>query len=108
MEVNQSVPQFIASEAVLTLGEDFLDPSGSIIISSISKKEKLGTNLGIYNSFHTVGYAIGLPMGGVVISATLNPYLIWGIVTLPGFAAVIIYLSVAMGKISSSIGKKWT
>lgn len=102
---DSTVPQFIVSEAIITLGEDFLDPSGSAIVSGISAKKRIGANMGVYNSFNSVGYSIGPLIGGIVITATLNPFLIWTTVTAPGFVSVILYLSTTIRKVGPAMKK---
>lgn len=100
---DSNVPQFIISEAIITLGEDFLDPSASAIISGISHKGRVGTNMGVFNSFNSVGYSMGPLIGGAIISVTLNPFLIWMTVSSPGFVAVIVYLITTMRKVEPAM-----
>lgn len=100
-----SVPQFIVSEGIITLGEDFLDPSGSTIIAGISAKKRIGTNMGVFNSFNAVGFSLGPLIGGAIISATINPFLIWGTVTAPGFFSVLLYLVTTRKKIEPAMKK---
>lgn len=102
---DSTVPQFIISEAIITLGEDFLDPSASAIISGISKKNRIGTNMGVYNSFNSVGYSMGPLIGGAIISVTLNPFLIWIVVSSPGFVSVLMYLITTMRKVEPAMKK---
>lgn len=101
--LDSSVLQFIISEAIMTFGEDFLDPSGSTIVSTIAPEGKIGENMGVFNSFNAVGYSIGPLIGGAIISATLNPYYIWSIVSLPGFLAVLLYLIFVIKKIGPAM-----
>ncbi len=97
---DSGILQFIGSEAIITFGEDFLDPSGSTIVSNLSPEKRLGEHMGVFNSFNAIGYSIGPLMGGIIISATLNPYYIWSVVSLPGFLAVVLYIAFIMKKIN--------
>lgn len=101
--LDSTLAQFIISETIMTFGEDFLDPSGSTIVSTISPDERIGENMGVFNSFNAVGYSMGPLIGGIVISLTLNPYFIWSIVSLPGFLAVLIYVTIVMKKVGPAM-----
>lgn len=103
--LDSTLTQFIMSEAIMTFGEDFLDPSGSTIVSTISPDDRIGENMGVFNSFNAFGYSMGPLLGGAVISLTLNPYYIWSVVSFPGFLAVIIYLALVIKKVGPSMRK---
>jgi MFS family permease len=102
---DSSILQFIGSEAVMTFGEDFLDPSGSSIVANLSPEKRLGEHMGVFNSFNAIGYSMGPLIGGMIISVTLNPYYIWSVVSLPGFIAVLIYMLFVMKKVVNAMGK---
>ncbi len=103
--LDSTLVQFIISEAIMTFGEDFLDPSGSTIVSTIAPEGKIGENMGVFNSFNAIGYSIGPLIGGAIISATLNPYYIWSVVSLPGFLAVLLYLVFVIKKVGIAMRK---
>lgn len=102
---DSTLAQFIMSEAIMTFGEDFLDPSGSAIISTLSERRRIGENMGVFNSFNSIGYSMGPLLGGIVMGVTLNPYAIWIIVTMPGFVSVILYIMFTLKKVVSSTTK---
>lgn len=81
----------LLSTVILTFGEDFAFPAGLAMVSLVSRPENLGRNMGTYNAFISAGRAIGPLLGGYVLSFTVNPYLIWGLTTIPGFLSIIIF-----------------
>ena len=91
----------IISTVILTLGEDFAFPTGLTIVSEISRPERIGRNMGIYNSFLQMGRAIGPIISGLVFTITLNPYIIWGFTSIWGMAGAIMFLYVFRNGIRS-------
>lgn len=96
----------ILATVIFTFGEDFAFPAGLSMVSMVSKPENIGKNMGTYNAFISAGRAVGPLLGGYVLSFTVDPYLIWGITTLPGFIGVIIILLVFRG--NSTIQEDFT
>ncbi len=84
--------QMIISTAILTFGENMAFPTGYSIIAEISRKERIGTNIGIYNAFISIGRATGPLLGGYFLPLVSNHLLLWTLVTIPGFAATIILI----------------
>ena len=87
-----NLSQMIMSTAVLTMGENLAFPTGYSIVAAISRKERIGTNLGIYNAFMSMGRATGPLLGGYFIPIVGSHILFWLYVTLPGFISVSILL----------------
>ena len=61
-------------------------------VFKISRKERIGTNIGIYNAFISIGRATGPLLGGYFLPLVSNHLLLWTLVTIPGFAATIILI----------------
>ncbi len=90
----------ILATVIFTFGEDFAFPAGLSMVSMVSKPENIGKNMGTYNAFISAGRALGPLLGGYVLSFTVDPYIIWGVTTLPGFIGVLIILLVFRGNAS--------
>jgi Major Facilitator Superfamily. len=89
----------VVSTIVLTVGEDFAFPTGLTIVSEISRPERIGKNMGIYNSFLQFGRAVGPIISGLAFTITLNPYLLWSITSFWGVAGAIMFFIVFRGGI---------
>ncbi len=87
----------ILATVIFTFGEDFAFPAGLSMVSMVSKPENIGKNMGTYNAFISAGRALGPLLGGYVLSFTVDPYVIWGATTIPGFIGVILILIVFRG-----------
>lgn len=88
----------IVSTLILTIGEDLAFPTGLTVVSEISRPERIGRNMGIYNSFMQFGRAAGPIISGVVFTLTLNPYVIWGLTSVWGvFGAIIFFVGFRNG-----------
>ena len=89
-----SLVGMLISTLILTIGEDLAFPSGSAMVSLVSKPENIGRNMGIYNGFISIGRACGPLLGGVALFITSVPILIWSITTATGFASMIFFIYV--------------
>ncbi|MFG1415732.1 MAG: MFS transporter [Thermoplasmataceae archaeon] len=89
-----SLTGMLISTLILTIGEDLAFPSGSAMVSLVSKPENIGRNMGIYNGFISIGRACGPLLGGVALFITSVPILIWSITTATGFASMIFFIYV--------------
>ena len=87
-----NLSQMIISTAILTMGENLAFPSGYSIVASISRKNRIGTNMGIYNAFISMGRATGPLLGGYFIPLVTNHVLFWFYVTFPGLISTVILL----------------
>lgn len=84
----------VVSTIVLTIGEDFAFPTGLTIVSEISRPERIGKNMGIYNSFLQFGRAAGPIISGIAFTITLNPYILWAITSFWGIAGALLFFVV--------------
>ncbi|MCL4452298.1 MAG: MFS transporter [Candidatus Thermoplasmatota archaeon] len=91
---DNSLTGMLISTLILTIGEDLAFPSGSAMVSLVSKPENIGRNMGIFNGFISIGRALGPLLGGVALFITTVPVLIWGITTSTGFASMIFFIFV--------------
>ena len=91
---DNSLTGMLISTLILTIGEDLAFPSGSAMVSLISKPENIGRNMGIFNGFISIGRALGPLLGGAALFITSVPLLIWGITTATGFASMIFFIFV--------------
>ncbi|MEM3675516.1 MAG: MFS transporter [Thermoplasmataceae archaeon] len=83
--------QFVASTAILTIGEDLSFPTGSTMVTMLSRPENIGKNMGIFNAFISFGRSIGPLIGGFAFTITSSPLLLWALVTVYGFASSAIF-----------------
>ncbi|MGP6238813.1 MFS transporter [Cuniculiplasma sp. SKW4] len=88
----------ILSTILLTFGEDLSFPAGYAIVAEISRKDRIGTNMGIYNAFMSMGRAFGPLLGGYALSNFSSSIMIWILATLPGFISCIL-LIISLGTI---------
>ena len=89
-----NLSQMIISTGILTMGENLPFPSRYSIVPSISRKHRIGTNMGIYNAFISMGRATGPLLGGYFIPLVTNHVLFWFYVTFPGLISTVILLLV--------------
>lgn len=87
-----NIQGMIISTLIFTVGEDFAFPSSSAMVALISRPERIGRNMGIYNSFISSGRAAGPMIGGAVLSLTSLPLEIWGATTITGFISTILFV----------------
>lgn len=93
MSLDYTLLEFVLSMVFLTLGEDFAFPIGLALASKLTGRRNVGANMGIYNAFISFGRSLGPVMGGFALSYVSSSTLLWAIVTLPGFFAVMIFAS---------------
>lgn len=93
MALDYSLLEFVSSMIILTLGEDFAFPVGLAFASKVTGNKDVGVNMGVYNAFISFGRSLGPVMGGAALSYVSSSTLLWALVTLPGFLAVIIFVS---------------
>ena len=90
--LDSNLLQMIISTAVFTMGENLSFPNGYSIVASISRRERVGTNIGIYNAFCSAGRAFGPLLGGAFLPIISSHVLFWIYVTFPGFIATILLI----------------
>ncbi len=82
----------IISTVFFTFGEDLAFPSGYAIVAEISRNDRIGINIGIYNAFMSMGRAFGPLLGGYALTKFSSSLAIWTIATLPGFISCIVLI----------------
>ncbi len=90
MAMDHHLIQFLVSMFILTLGENFVTPTGNAIVSQIAKGKRLGSYMGLYNFFNSFGRGMGPSYGSFLLSAYTNPFDIWGFAVLPGGIAFLL------------------
>ena len=75
--LDSNLIQMLISTAIFTMGENLSFPNGYSIVASISRKEKIGTNIGIYNAFCSAGRAFGPLLGGAFLPIISSHTLFW-------------------------------
>lgn len=92
MAFDFSLLEFVISMIIATIGENFAFPAGNAIVSTLSKNENIGSHMGLYNGFLSVGRSMGPVVGGAAMTLFTSSVKIWGIATVSGLVAIIIYL----------------
>lgn len=93
--------EFILSIIVVTVGENFAFPAGSAIVSTLSRNENIGYQMGVFNAFISVGRSLGPVVGGAVLDYFTDPVMIWFLVTVSGLLGIILYTV----KLSSTVNR---
>lgn len=92
MAIDHSLLQFFGSMFIVTMGENFVTPTGNALVSKISNGKRLGSYMGMYNFFTSFGRALGPAYGSLLLSTFRNPFYIWGLAVIPGGVAVVIFI----------------
>lgn len=92
MAFDRSLPEFMLSMFVVTMGENAVTPTGNAVVSKISAGKNLGTNMGVYNFFNSFGRGLGPTYGSFLLSSLIDPYKIWGLAVTPAFVAIAVFL----------------
>ncbi len=96
--------QFMLSMFVVTMGENAVTPTGNAMVSRIAGGRKLGTHMGVYNFFNSLGRGLGPSYGTFLLSYLIDPYLIWGFAVLPALVSIPAFLSLKSREERSAIG----
>ncbi len=92
MAIDHSLVQFFISMYIVTMGENFVTPTGNALVSKISNGRRLGSYMGLYNFFTSFGRALGPAYGSLLLSTFKDPYYIWGLAVIPGGIAIMIFV----------------
>ncbi|MGC8655806.1 MAG: MFS transporter [Thermoplasmata archaeon] len=92
MAIDHSLLQFFTSMFIVTMGENFVTPTGNALVSKISGGRRLGSYMGLYNFFTSFGRAMGPAYGSLLLSTFKDPYYIWGLAVIPGGIAIMIFI----------------
>jgi MFS family permease len=88
--------EFFISMFVITMGENFVTPTGNALVSDISGGRTLGTYMGVYNFFNSFGRGMAPAYGTLLLTYLINPYEIWGLAVFPAAIASVIFLSLKL------------
>ena len=85
--------QFMLSMFIVTMGENAVTPAGNAMVAEISSGKRIGTYMGVYNFFNSVGRGMGPSYGSFLLSYLQIPYEIWGLAVLPAGIAILVFLT---------------
>jgi len=111
VSLDHSIYQFFVSMFVITMGENFVTPTGNALVSDIAQGKDVGTYMGIYNFFNSVGRGTGPAYGTLLLTYFLDPYEIWGFAVIPGLVALALFNVLkrnSLRKLSGTISPKPT
>ncbi len=87
-----TLPYFLISMAIMTLGEDFVAPTTQTILTTIAPENMKGTYIGIYNLFTSFGSFSGSIVGLYMLSYySGNTGLFWLIIAIGSIFVSILY-----------------
>ncbi|MEL9914497.1 MAG: MFS transporter, partial [Thermoplasmatales archaeon] len=89
--------QFFESMFIITMGENFVTPTGNALVSEIAHGEDVGSYMGIYNFFNSFGRGLGPAYGTMLLSYFVNPFEIWGLAVSPGLIASAMFIMLRSG-----------
>ena len=93
MAFDHTLPQFMLSMLVVTMGENAVTPTGSAMVAKIAKGRDMGVNMGVYNFFMSLGRGMGPSYGSFLLSYLTFPIEIWGLAVSPAFIAMVAFFS---------------
>ncbi|HKS59659.1 MAG TPA: MFS transporter [Thermoplasmata archaeon] len=85
------VAVFFAAVIVLTIGENLITIPQNTLPSNLAAKEELGSYNGAFSMVGGAGFLASVFIGGVVLSLTPNPLLIWVILVVPAIPSIILF-----------------
>lgn len=93
MALDHTIYQFMLSMLIVTMGENAVTPTGSAMVSEIAAGRDVGTHMGVYNFFMSIGRGMGPSYGSFLLSYLLVPFDIWGLAVVPAGVAIAVFLS---------------
>jgi predicted MFS family arabinose efflux permease len=81
---------FFVGVVVLTVGENLLTIPQATLPSNVAPKEEIGAYNGAFSMMAGIGFVLSVLVGGVVLSLTANPVLIWLLLVAPAVPAVLL------------------
>lgn len=93
MALDHSLYQFMLSMLIVTMGENAVTPTGSAMVSEISGGREVGTHMGVYNFFMSLGRGMGPSYGSFLLSYLYVPTTIWGLAVVPAGIAIMVFIS---------------
>lgn len=82
---------FFASVVVLTIGENLVTIPQATLPSNLAPKEEIGSYNGAFNMVGGLGFILSVLLGGLVLSDTGNPLLIWLLLIVPAVPAIALF-----------------
>lgn len=101
MAFDYNLGEFILSMIVATVGENFAFPAGNAIVTTLSKNENIGYHMGIFNAFISMGRSMGPVVGGTALTVVSSGIEIWGLATVSGAVAIVIYVLKLFRKVNA-------
>ena len=93
MAFDHTLYQFMLSMLVVTMGENAVTPTGNAMVSKIAAGRSIGTHMGVYNFFLSMGRGMGPSYGSFLLSYLNVPIEIWGLAVLPAGVAIFSFLT---------------
>jgi MFS family permease len=85
------LPIFLLSVIVLTVGENLVTIPQATLPSNLASPEEVGSYNGAFAMVGAAGYLLSVFLGGVVLSLSADPLLIWALLVLPALPAVLLF-----------------
>lgn len=82
---------FFGGVVVLTIGENLITIPAATLPSNMAPKDEVGSYNGAFNAMGGLGFLVAVFVGGVVLSATSNPLLIWIYLLVPAVPAILLF-----------------
>lgn len=82
---------FFAAVVVLTVGENLVTIPQATLPSNLAPREELGAYNGAFNMVGGFGFLAAVLLGGLVLSLTANPLLIWVLLVTPAVPAILLF-----------------
>ena len=95
--LGSTFPHFIASMAIMTLGEMITVPTATAITANLAPSEMRGRYMGMLGLTWSVGYGTGHMLGGL-ISDYIAPRALWPITACAGIVSALVFLALARGQ----------
>ena len=76
---------------ILTLGENFGAIPGMTLPSNVAPATEIGSYNGVFNLIGGIGNSLSPFVGGLVLSATTDPLLVWVVLALPCVPAILLF-----------------
>ena len=81
---------FFAAVVVLTIGENLITIPQATLPSNIAPKDEIGAYNGAFGTVGGLGFVVSVLIGGVTLSWTSNPLVIWLLLVAPAIPAVVL------------------
>jgi len=84
------VAVFFVAVVVVTLGENLVTIPSATLPSNIAPPDEVGAYNGAFQTLGGVGFLLAILAGGLVLSATTSPLLIWLLLVAPALPAILV------------------